>query len=35
MRDSVRLAWRYRPPRLNGQPVEIETRVVVNFQLQR
>ncbi len=29
------LAWRYRPTLLNGQPVEVETRVVVNFQLQR
>lgn len=33
-REAV-LAWRYRPTRLNGQPVEVETRVVVNFQLQR
>lgn len=29
------LAWRYRPTLLNGQPVEVETRVVVNFQLRR
>ncbi len=29
------LAWRFRPTILNGQPVEVETRVVVNFQLHR
>ncbi len=26
-------AWRYRPTRLNGEPVEVETYVTVNFIL--
>ncbi len=26
--------WRYRPTRLNGEPVEVETYVTVIFQLQ-
>ena len=31
--DAVK-QWRYKPFRLNGQPVEIETTVTVTFQLQ-
>lgn len=31
-RDAVQL-WRYRPYYLNGQPVEVETQIVVNFTL--
>ncbi len=27
--------WHYRPTRLNGEPVEVETYVTVIFQLQR
>ena len=27
--------WRYRPYLLNGQPVEVETQVTVNFTLAR
>jgi len=30
--DAVR-QWRFRPHNLNGQPVEFETRITVNFQL--
>ncbi|HEY1802225.1 MAG TPA: TonB family protein [Terriglobales bacterium] len=30
--DAVR-QWRYRPYRLNGEPVEVETQIVVNFTL--
>ncbi|HEY1464677.1 MAG TPA: energy transducer TonB [Terriglobales bacterium] len=30
--DAVR-QWRYRPYELNGQPVEVETQIVVNFTL--
>jgi protein TonB len=30
--DAVR-QWRYRPYLLNGDPVEVETRVTVNFRL--
>lgn len=30
--DAVR-HWRYRPYRLNGQPVEVETQIVVNFTI--
>jgi protein TonB len=25
--------WRYRPYTLNGQPVEVETQITVNFRL--
>jgi protein TonB len=25
--------WRYRPTQLNGEPVEVETYVTVNFEL--
>lgn len=32
--DAVR-TWRYRPYLLDGQPVEVETTVTVNFTLQR
>lgn len=31
--DAVR-RWRYRPFLLNGEPIEVETSVTVNFQLQ-
>jgi protein TonB len=31
--EAVR-QWRYRPYRLNGQPVEVDTIITVNFQLQ-
>lgn len=31
--DAVRL-WRYRPTKLNGEPVELETFITVNFVLQ-
>jgi protein TonB len=27
--------WRYRPYLLNGDPVEVETQITVNFVLQR
>jgi protein TonB len=27
--------WRYRPYFLNGDPVEVETQITVNFVLQR
>ena len=30
--DAVR-QWRYRPYQLNGEPVEVETQVTVNFVL--
>ena len=30
--DAVR-EWRYRPYLLNGDPVEVETQVTVNFSL--
>jgi protein TonB len=30
--DAVR-RWRYRPYFLNGEPVEVETKIVVNFLL--
>ena len=30
--DAVR-QWRYRPYVLNGEPVEVETQVTVNFVL--
>lgn len=30
--DAVQ-QWRYRPTMLNGQPVEVETQIVVNFRL--
>ncbi len=30
-RDAVR-QWRYRPYILNGQPVEVETMITVNFK---
>ena len=30
--DAVR-QWRYRPYLLNGEPVEVETQVTVNFSL--
>jgi protein TonB len=30
--EAVR-QWRYRPYRLNGEPVEVETQIVVNFTL--
>ena len=32
--DAVR-QWRYRPYLLNGQPVEVDTQITVNFILQR
>lgn len=32
--DAVR-QWRYRPYYLNGEPVEVETQITVNFVLQR
>ncbi|MDT8068617.1 MAG: energy transducer TonB [Terriglobia bacterium] len=32
--DAVR-QWRYRPYILNGQPVEVETQITVNFTLQQ
>ena len=32
--DAVQ-QWRYRPYTLNGQPVEVETNITVNFTLQR
>ena len=32
--EAVR-QWKYRPYLLNGQPVEIETQIVVNFNLPR
>lgn len=28
-------SWLYRPYRLNGNPVEVETQITVNFVLQR
>lgn len=31
--DAVK-RWKYRPYRLNGQPVEVETRAQVNFTLK-
>jgi protein TonB len=31
-RDAV-LQWRYRPTRLNGEPVEVETTITVIFEL--
>ncbi len=30
--EAVR-QWRYRPYILNGQPVEVETQITVNFSL--
>jgi protein TonB len=30
--EAVR-QWRYRPYRLNNEPVEVETQIVVNFTL--
>jgi periplasmic protein TonB len=30
--DAVR-QWRYRPYILNGDPIEVETQIVVNFSL--
>jgi len=27
--------WRYRPYKLNGEPIEVETQIVVNFILNR
>lgn len=27
--------WRYRPPRLNGQPVEIPIKIILNFELRK
>ena len=27
--------WKYRPYYLNGEPVEVETRITVNFVLER
>jgi outer membrane biosynthesis protein TonB len=27
--------WRYQPTRLNGEPVEVETRITVNFALEQ
>jgi protein TonB len=32
--DAVR-QWKYRPYYLNGEPVEVETQVTVNFILNR
>lgn len=32
--DAVK-EWRYRPYYLNGQPVEVETEITVNFVLNR
>ncbi len=32
-RDAV-LEWRYRPTILNGEPVEVQTTIDVNFTLQ-
>jgi protein TonB len=32
--DAVR-QWKYRPYYLNGEPVEVETQVTVNFVLNR
>lgn len=32
--DAIR-QWRYRPYYLNGEPVEVETEITVNFVLQR
>jgi len=32
--DAVR-QWRYRPTMLNGEPVEVETTITVEFRLQR
>ena len=32
--DAVR-QWRYKPYLLNGQPVEVDTQIVVNFTLNR
>jgi protein TonB len=32
-RDAVQ-QWRYQPTRLNGQPVEVETYITVNFVMQ-
>ena len=31
--EAVR-QWRYRPTLLNGEPVEVETSITVNFQLE-
>ena len=33
-RDAVR-QWKYRPYFLNGEPVEVETQITVNFTLER
>ena len=30
--DAVR-QWRYKPYYLNGEPVEIETQITINFKL--
>jgi periplasmic protein TonB len=32
-RDAVR-QWKYRPYFLNGEPVEVETQITVNFTLE-
>ena len=32
--DAVR-RWKYRPYYLNGEPVEVETQITVNFVLNR
>jgi periplasmic protein TonB len=32
--DAVR-QWHYRPLLLNGEPVEVETSITVNFQLSQ
>ena len=31
--DAVR-QWRYRPTLLNGEPVEVETSITVNFRME-
>jgi protein TonB len=33
-REAVR-QWKYKPYLLNGEPVEVETQITVNFVLQR
>jgi protein TonB len=33
-RDAVQ-QWKYRPYLLNGEPIEVETEITVNFVLQR
>jgi protein TonB len=33
-REAV-LQWRYQPTRLNGEPVEVETFITVNFVLDQ